>query len=576
MVRMAHTLLMLTLAGATPVTPPDRVLQAQARRVEMFERVLPSVVCIFDKNLRGGGSGVLIDEDGYGLSNYHVLSGLLSTRSGWGGLGDGILYELEVLGIDVTGDVAMFRLIPPKQPYRFPHAKLGDSDRVRLGDQAIAMGNPFMLSDDYSPSITLGLVTGVHRYQAGKSGNLTYSDCIQTDAPINPGNSGGPLFNAAGEVIGINGRISINRRGRFNVGFGYAITANQIKRFMPSLRAGLLARHGTWQAIVEKRDDGSIVFDTIQSGGPVDRVGVQPGDRIVSIDGVTVTSVNHVVSLMGTYPADWPLSLTTERDGMIRRSVVRLNPIQPKMRKHFEVDQDVNRTQVRRTLAAFQRTVFGDVTSERLTNWNWKVRREYAPGEDGNAKPPESFLLAIGRGAPLSISQFETNGSGRQLFEYDGETAVRFGRNQSDRYELDNEASMILATLYIIFQQLLAPVEDLTLEGVRHAGGDALVGYRFDVDAGATQVAEDGPLKPRLLEVIEWPVTDQARAKFCFDAETSNLVRARVLDTVSGVEAVMDFGDHRDVGGFVWPCSLTVDGAGFHYRDTLSRWEPRR
>ena len=76
--------------------------------------------------------------------------------------------------------------------------------------------------------------------------------------------------------------------------------------------------------------------------------------------------------------------------------------------------------------------------------------------------------------------------------------------------------------------------------------------------------------------MIEWPVTDQARAKFCFDAETSNLVRARVLDTVSGVEAVMDFGDHRDVGGFVWPCSLTVDGAGFHYRDTLSRWEPRR
>ena len=88
MVLLAHTLLTLALAGATPVTPPDRVLQAQARRVEMFERVLPSVVCIFDKNLRGGGSGVLIDEDGYGLSNYHVLSSLLSTRRGWGGLGD--------------------------------------------------------------------------------------------------------------------------------------------------------------------------------------------------------------------------------------------------------------------------------------------------------------------------------------------------------------------------------------------------------------------------------------------------------------------------------------------------------
>lgn len=575
-VRLASMLLVFASSSPTPCPVPESVQQAETERVEMIERVLPSVVCIFDKNLRGGGSGVLVDADGYGLTNYHVISALLDTRTGWGGLGDGVLYELQVLGIDITGDVAMFRLIPPKEPYRFPHAPLGDSDRVRVGDAAIAMGNPFMLSEDYSPSITLGLVTGIHRYQEGTKGNLTYTDCIQIDAAINPGNSGGPLFSADGEVIGINGRISINTRGRFNVGFGYAITANQIKRFMPSLRAGLLALHGTWQATVRERADGAIVFDAVQPSGAVDAAGLRSDDRVVALDGVPVTSINQVVSLMGTYPAGWPVSITNERDGKTRTTVVRLSPIKPKMRAPFKVDRDVSARQVKRALADFQRAVFGEAAGDRPSHWRWKVRREFAPDENGRTVPPKTLHVSVQRGGSLSVARHQEDGSERTLLEYDGETAVRFEHNNSKSYELDNEATMILATLYVIYQELLTPVEDIGLAGVRHVGGDALVEYRFGDDPYAAERKNEGPIHPPLLELIEWSVTDQAKAIFAFDVKSSRLVRARVLDSVSGVAAVIDFGDYRDIGGMQWPCSVSVSGAGYDYRDTLSDWEVGR
>ena len=555
----------------------------------MIERASPSVVCIFDQNLRGGGSGVLIDADGYGLTNYHVIRGLLDKRRAWGGLGDGVLYELEVLGIDITGDVAMFRLIPPKEPFRFPHAGLADSDLVRIGDPAIAMGNPFMLSEDYSPSITLGLVTGVHRYQYGTKGNLTYTDCIQSDASINPGNSGGPLFNAAGDIIGINGRISVNTRGRFNVGFGYAITVNQIKRFMPALRAGLLARHGHWEATVKQRGDGAVVMDHVQGSGAADRAGLRPDDRVVSLDGVPIASVNQVISLMGTYPADWPVPITVERDGKTRTHIVRLSPLDPRMRRRFKVDRDVNVRHVKHVLGRFQRAVLENASATSPSHWTWTVRREYPVAADGDTKAAETYHFSIGRGGPLSIAKVRADGSRRPLFEFTGETglpggetglpggesAVRFGVDTSERYELDDEAGMILATLHVVYTKLMTPVDDVSLVGVRHVGGDAAIDHYDQAFAPAPKVP-GAPTPHRVLEVIEWPVTEQAKARFAFDVESSRLVRVRVRDDVSGVEAVIDFGNHRDIGGIIWPSSVKVLGAGFDYIDTCSAWELER
>src|SRR2546421_8087215 len=185
------------------------------------------------------------------------------------GLPDGILYDAVLVGVDKVGDVALIKLLPKKEGQKFPIAKLGDSDKVRAGDWSMAMGNPFLLATDFTPTVTFGLVSGVHRYQypEGK-GLLEYTDCIQVDTSINPGNSGGPLFNMQGELIGINGRGSFDKRGRVNSGVGYAISINQIKNFLGHLYAGIDTDHATLGATVKTIGEGE---------GEAPRVQVQAG-----------------------------------------------------------------------------------------------------------------------------------------------------------------------------------------------------------------------------------------------------------------------------------------------------------
>ena len=571
--RRALTWLVLVPGAAAAGVPSDIVLQAEARRVEMIERAVPSVVCVFDSLQRAGGSGVLIDPQGYGLTNYHVVAGLLGSRKGLGGLADGVLYELEVLGIDVTGDVAMFRLIGPKPDFVFPHARLGDSDAVQMGDTAIAMGNPFSLSQDYRPTVSLGMVTGVHRYQQGVRGNLVYTDCIQVDAPINPGNSGGPLFNEAGKVIGINGRISVNTRGRFNVGFAYAISSNQIKRFIPALRAGLLARHGTWQAIVEDLDGVGVVFSRVGKSGPAYQAGVRVGDRLLSLDGVGITSANQVMSMLGTYPANWPVLLQIRREAAPREVIVRLDAVKPKMRNPFAVDEDVNLRQVRRVLGAFRRAVLGGDAGKRLGSWKWTVARHYHAGADGSARSPERFEASQTGDGPIRMQQRYADGSLGRSIEYDDRVATERVTEDEEPYELPADVSVVLAALYTMQRSLLEPDPEIELIDVAHVGADALVKRSANPLPLGVQLDPRDKAEPQLLEVISWPQTNGAVARFAFDSESFAVIRIRVHEPVSGAKATIELSDHKDIGGLVWPCTIKVKGDGYAYCDTLSDWE---
>src|SRR5262249_21288558 len=180
-----------------------RILDAEVNRVAVIEKAKPAVVAIFSAGGQGGGSGVLISKDGYALTNFHVVQGSGPVMKC--GLPDGVFYDAVLVGLDKVGDVALIKLLPQKQGKDFPFAPMGDSDKVKAGDWSLAMGNPFLLATDFTPTVTYGLVSGVHRYQHPAGILLEYTDCIQIDTSINPGNSGGPLFNMDGEIIGING-----------------------------------------------------------------------------------------------------------------------------------------------------------------------------------------------------------------------------------------------------------------------------------------------------------------------------------------------------------------------------------
>ncbi len=300
----------------------ESVVKAEAERVKIMAGASRCGVSIFADGGTNGGSGVLISADGYALTNFHVTK----PCGDWMkcGLSDGSLHNAVIVGYDPVGDVALIKLMGRTD---FPFAPLADSDKVVVGEWVFCVGNPFLLADDFQPTITYGIVSGVHRYQYPAGTLLEYADCIQTDAAINPGNSGGPLFNMRGEVIGINGRGSFEKRGRVNVGVGYAISINQIKHFMGALKAGRIVDHATLGATVASSDDGRVLVSDILEDSDAYRRGLRYGDEVVEFGGRPIGTVNAFKNALGIFPRDWATSLTYRREGKKQTIWVRLTGV---------------------------------------------------------------------------------------------------------------------------------------------------------------------------------------------------------------------------------------------------------
>src|SRR5262249_39948636 len=148
---------------------------------------------------------------------------------------------------------------------------------------------------------------------------LEYTDCIQIDTSINPGNSGGPLFSMDGEVIGINGRGSFEKRGRVNSGVGYAISINQIKNFLGHMRVGLDSDHASLGAMVgtsEREDEigSKMLVRSILENSDAHRRGLDVGDELLSFAGRPMTSVNQFKNVVGLYPKGWRMPLVFRRN----------------------------------------------------------------------------------------------------------------------------------------------------------------------------------------------------------------------------------------------------------------------
>ena len=322
---MAMLPLIVLLLFVGSLGPDDEAL-AKLRAYERSRRALitklaPAVCAVMSLKRPGGGSGVIFSPNGWLLTNYHVTGKNKVMKIG---LPDGRMYLADVIGIDPGGDIAVCALRGKgNQPDgTWPFVQLGHSDKLRIGGLTYAMGNPFLLASDFKPTVTIGIVSGIHRYQAGTGPNkrvLSYPDCVQVDAPINPGNSGGPLFDENGLLVGINGRITIRDRGRVNTGVGFAVSIAQIKNFLPGLLAGRHTEHGTLDGNVWKAPDpntgrGEVVhLQSCLADSILAKAGLKLGDLVTHFNGLRLDWANQLAREVGILPAGYEVTLGYRR-----------------------------------------------------------------------------------------------------------------------------------------------------------------------------------------------------------------------------------------------------------------------
>ncbi len=273
----------------------------------------------YKQKVYGIGSGVIINPDGYVLTNAHVVSGADQMKVT---LPSGQEYEGKVLGLDEASDLAVVKI----DAEDLPSAVLGNSDDLIIGEWAIAIGNPFgYLLDDPSPTVTVGVISAVNRDIKRERGQVQiYRKMIQTDAAINPGNSGGPLINAFGEVIGINSFIFSTSQG--SEGIGFAIPINRAKILLSDL-----IEHGriipAWigvrvqevnpilaQSLNLEEAEGVIVSD-VEKDSPAEKAGLRRKDIIVQADDQKMRSLSDWEDLVYFARERQNLEITFLRDG---------------------------------------------------------------------------------------------------------------------------------------------------------------------------------------------------------------------------------------------------------------------
>ena len=282
---------------------------------EFFERFFRNAPQSPHKQ-RSLGSGFIISQDGYILTNDHVVDGADEIKVK---LSDGREFTGEIRGLDPKLDLALIKIDAGED---LPVARLGDSEEIKVGEWVMAIGNPFGLEQ----TVTVGIVSAKGRV----IGAGPYDDFIQTDASINPGNSGGPLFNMQGEVIGINTAIVAQGQG-----IGFAIPVNMAKQIIPQLRDEGRVTRGwlgvTVQALNKELADsfdldtthGALVNEVIKDS-PADKAGLKRGDIIVEYDGKQVDELNDLPRLVAATPVDETVKVKVFRDGKERTIKVKI------------------------------------------------------------------------------------------------------------------------------------------------------------------------------------------------------------------------------------------------------------
>ncbi|APR83856.1 HtrA protease/chaperone protein [Minicystis rosea] len=258
------------------------------------------------------GSGVIISRDGYVLTNSHVVQGANEVRVS---LPDKRELRAKIIGSDPKTDIALLQI----QGNNFPVITWGDSTKVRVGQFALAFGDPLGIG----PTVTLGIISAKGR---GNVGIVDYEDFIQTDAAINPGNSGGPLVSTDGELIGINTAIATSGGGRGNQGIGFAVPSNLAREVVKQIQDhGHVIRGWLGVAVQEitpamaealglKTTGGALISD-VQDNSPAARAGLKRGDVVLELDGRAVGDSRGLRMAIAETPPGTVVGMTVLREG---------------------------------------------------------------------------------------------------------------------------------------------------------------------------------------------------------------------------------------------------------------------
>ncbi len=258
------------------------------------------------------GSGVIVRADGHILTNHHVIDGAEDIKVD---LNSGRTYSAKVVGSDAASDLAVLKI----DASGLPLLQLADSDKVRVGDVCLAVGNPLGVGE----SVTAGIISAKGRSTETVGGG-SFQDFLQTDAPINQGNSGGALVNTRGELVGINSQILSSNGG--NIGIGFAIPSNMARNVMNQLIGKGKVQRGMLgigiQQVTSDIASGlglkqvrGVLVNSVNPGGPADRAGVKTGDVIVQLNGKDVTDANKLRNEVAGLMPGTVVTLSIVRDG---------------------------------------------------------------------------------------------------------------------------------------------------------------------------------------------------------------------------------------------------------------------
>jgi putative serine protease PepD len=298
----------LPAISSTPLKPRH----GQTRASAIYAAASPAVVSV--RSSQGTGTGFLIDRDGTLVTNDHVVGSDSSVTVRFGT--DGALLNARVLGTDPSSDLAVLKIDSGSVPKGVKPLSFADSRGVRVGDEVVAIGNPFGLDR----TETEGIVSALGRTIQAPN-NFSINNVIQTDAAINPGNSGGPLLDDAAHVVGVNAQIATASGVSGNVGVGFAIPSNTVRQVVPGLKKGqAIAR--AWLGLSSQPVSGGFGSGGAQVGdvtarGPAEQAGIQPGDVITKIDDKTIHNPDDVSSVVTTHKPGDVIPVTVVRGGSV-------------------------------------------------------------------------------------------------------------------------------------------------------------------------------------------------------------------------------------------------------------------